>query len=61
MVVKSIVDQECGKRWDIIKHEPDRYSVNYYEFYHVIGWRLVGTDRDLSKDCIELEFDCTVA
>jgi hypothetical protein len=61
MLVKTIADNENGRKWEIIKHEADRYSVNYYEFFRSIGWKLTATERDYTKDCIEWEFDCVVA
>lgn len=61
MVVKTFVDEENGRKWEIIKHEENRYSVKYYEFFRALGWRLISTDRNYTKDCIELEFDCIVA
>lgn len=61
MLVKTIVDNESGRKWEIVKHEADRYSVKYYEFFQSIGWRLTTTDRDYSKACIEYMFDCPVA
>lgn len=33
MIVKTIVDEKVGKKWEIVKHEEDRYSVNYYEYF----------------------------
>ncbi len=26
MIVKTIIDDENGRKWEIIKHEADRYS-----------------------------------
>ena len=67
MLVKQIIDNETGRRWDIIKHEENRYSVKYYEFFSSTGWRLTKTDRNFSepdyysKDLIEYMFEITVA
>lgn len=61
MVVKTITDSKSGRKWEIIKHEEDRYSVKYYEFFQSIGWRLTATDRYCTKDCVEFRFDCTIA
>lgn len=60
MVVRVVSDDENGRKWEIIKHEYDRYSVKYYEYYKMIGWRCLGTDRNISKDCIEFEFNTKV-
>lgn len=62
MIVKKIIDNENGKRWDIIKHEENRYSVNYYEYFQATGWRQYKMPKEyLTKECVEFEFDCTVA
>lgn len=61
MIVKTITDSENGRKWEIIKHETDRYSVKYYEYFKATGWRLTATDNDYTKDCIEWEFEPTVA
>lgn len=62
MVVKTIVDEENGRKWEIIKHAENRYSVKYYEFFRSIGWRFISADRYYyTKDCIEWKFDCIVA
>lgn len=62
MVVKQMIDQNNGRRWDIIKHEEDRYSVNYYEYFQTLGWKLYKFPKEYyTKVGIELEFDCIVA
>lgn len=61
MIVKIITDTENGRKWEIIKHGENRYDVKYYEFFQSIGWRLTATDRGYIKDCVEFEFDCSVA
>ena len=61
MLVKTITDNKNGRQGEIIKHEADRYSVKYYEFFRSVGWKLTATERDYTKDCIEWEFDCVVA
>lgn len=62
MVVKTIVDNEKGRKWEIIKHGEDRYSYNYYEFLKTIGWKKMSNETEYcSKDIIEFEFDIKVA
>ncbi len=47
MKVKTIIDNENGRKWEIYKHENKAgfpypvYTVNYYEFFKVGGWRLI--------------------
>jgi hypothetical protein len=57
MVVRTITDEENGKRWDIIKHEENRYDYAYYEYYKSIGWKRLSTDRGYTKDCIMFMFN----
>lgn len=62
MVVKTIVDNEVGRKWEIIKHEEDRYSYNYYEFFKALGWKKISNEIEYySKDAIEFEFGMEVA
>lgn len=61
MLIKTIVDNESGRKWEIIKNGEDLYSVNYYEFFRGKGWRLTVTDEGYTKDAIEWEYDIEVA
>lgn len=45
MVVKTVVDEDAGRKWEIRKHEENRYSVAYYEYFKQIGWRRYNMSR----------------
>lgn len=57
MTVKTITENKIGRKWEIIKNNDNLYSVNYYEFFKDIGWRLTGTDDGYTKDAVEWEYD----
>lgn len=61
MTVKTIVDNENGRKWEISKIDDDTYSVAYFEFFQSIGWRRLFAPERYSKDAVELEFDTKVA
>lgn len=71
MIVKTIVDEENGRKWDIIKHENKAgyscpvYTVNYFEFFKSCGWREISNgakhNEYCSKEYIEEEFDVKIA
>lgn len=61
MTVKTITDNENGRKWEIIKNGDNLYSVKYYEFFQSTGWRLTVTDEGYTKDLIEWEYDIKVA
>lgn len=63
MTVKTIIDNEQGRKWEIKKHGEDDYTVAYFEFFQSCGWREVkmGPTEHLSKEIIEYEFECEVA
>lgn len=63
MLVKTVIDNENGKKWEINKVDNDRYTVTYSEFFQSIGWKEIniGPVEYWSKEAIEYEFDCEVA
>ncbi len=63
MTVKTIIDNEQGRKWEINKHGEDDYTVAYFEFFQSIGWRELkaGPVEHWSKEALESEFDCKVA
>ena len=61
MTVRTITDNENGRKCEIINNDDGLYSVKYYEFFQSIGWRLTSTDNGYTKDCIEWEFEIEVA
>ena len=66
MKVKTITDEDSGRRWDIYKKADDQYYYKYYEFFPATGWRLTGqgggnAEGYYTKAVIEWEFETTVA
>jgi hypothetical protein len=68
MKVKTITDEQDGRRWEIYKKADDQYYYKYYEFFRAIGWRLTGQRGGnaegggyYTKEAIEWELDTTVA
>lgn len=61
MLVKTITDNESGRKWEISKIDDDTYSVAFFEFYKSTGWRRVSSPELYSKDAVEWEFDIEVA
>ena len=61
MLIKNIIDNENGKKWEIYKESENNYSYKYYEYFKSIGWRLITSESNYSKDVIEWEFDIQIA
>lgn len=71
MKVKTITDNENGRKWEIIKHENKEgypspvYTVNYFEFFRSRGWCKLFEGAKLkdyyTKEAIEAEFETKVA
>lgn len=59
MPVKAIVDNEMGKKWEIIKNGL-LYSIKYYEYFESCGWRFLFSEADYTKDAIEYYFDISL-
>lgn len=65
MLIRTITDEQEGRKWEIYKKSDDEYFYKYYEFFSTIGWRFTGREGDhikgyLTKDCIEWQFDIMV-
>ena len=67
MKVKTITDNESGRRWEIYKRADNQYYYKYYEFFNATGWKLTGQSGGqregwyYTKDAIEWDFETTVA
>lgn len=70
MLVKTIIDEENRRKWEIYKHEKTAfpypvYTVSYYEYYMACGWRLIcdgAKDKEYyTKKCIEWDFEIKIA
>lgn len=60
MVVRSIINNMRGTRWDIIKQDDGTYTTRYSELYAGM-WRLLFEDTGYTQDGIEEEFDIVLA
>jgi hypothetical protein len=66
MKVKTITDEQDGRKWEIYKKADNQYYYKYYEFFGATGWRLTGqsggnAEGYYTKAAIEWEFETTVA
>ena len=61
MLIKTITDNENGKKWEIYKKSEYNYSYKYYEYFNSIGWRLITSENNYNKDAIERELDTEIA
>lgn len=62
MLVKTITDEENGKKWEIYKKSENEFFYKYYEFFKSCGWRFAAREGDdnngyFTKSAIEWEFD----
>lgn len=60
MLVKTIIDNNNGMKWEIYKALDNSYSYKYYEYFTSCGWRLTNYGDNYTKDAIEWEFDIKV-
>lgn len=60
MLIKTICDNENGRKWEIFKKSDNEYYYKYYEFFRQIGWRLTGITENLTRNCIEWDFDISI-
>ena len=61
MLIKTIIDNESGKKWEIFKNSDNDYFYKYYEYFNSIEWRLITSENNYTRDAIEWEFDIKVA
>jgi hypothetical protein len=57
MIIKTIINEQFGKKWEITKHEENRYSIKYYEYFKNCGWKSYMPVEYCDKDYIEYIFD----
>jgi hypothetical protein len=64
MLVKTIIDSETGKKWEIYVTNEGKYYYKYYEFFDKIGWKFLsqegGTHYCYDKDAIEWELSVVI-
>jgi len=65
MLIRTITDNENGRKWEIFKKSDNEYFYKYYEYFKQIGWKLTGRTGDhingyLTKDYIQWDFDILV-
>jgi len=61
MLIKTIIDNESGKKWEIFKNSDNDYFYKYYEYFNSIEWRLITSENNYTRDAIEWEFDIQIA
>ncbi len=63
MKVKTITDEQDGRKREIYKKSENEYYYKYYEFFKSTGWRLIGQSGGhadgyyYTKDAIEWELE----
>lgn len=57
MKVRTIIDKENGRKWDIYKGTDGLYSVIYAEYFSSCGWREMWEDINYTKEAVELWLD----
>jgi hypothetical protein len=66
MLIRTIIDNKDGRKWEIYKKSDNEYFYKYYEYFKQCGWRLTGKQTGdyingyLTKDCIEWQFNIVV-
>lgn len=65
MLIRTITDEENGRKWEIHKKQDNEYFYKYFEYFKQCGWRLTARDGDhikgyLTKDLIQWEFGIIV-
>ena len=66
MLIKKIVDENEGRKWEIYKKAENEYFYKYYEFFNQMGWKFTAREGDhingyLTKEVIQYQFDILVA
>jgi hypothetical protein len=66
MKVRTITDEQDGRKWEIYKKSDNEYYYKYYEFFQAAGWRLTGqrgghADGYYTKETIEWKFEIVLA
>ncbi len=59
MLVKTIIDEDLGAKWEILQEGEDSYRVKYFEYYQSCGWRFISDDV-CSREVIEDMFDVSL-
>lgn len=58
MIVKTIIDADNGRKWEISKKSDEGYTIKYYEYFNSIGWISHCEDTTVySKQVVEDMFD----
>jgi hypothetical protein len=56
MIIKTIINKKVGKKVEITKHEENRYSIKYYEYFKNGGWKSYMPAEYCDKDYIKFNF-----
>jgi len=61
MLIKTIINHQDGKKWEIYKEEDNKhYRYIYYEFYTQIGWRKISEKGNFTLEAIEWHLDVII-
>jgi len=65
MLIRTITDEQEGRKWEIYKKSANEYFYKYYEYFKSCGWRFTAREGDhikgyLTKDCVEWKFNILV-
>ena len=60
MLIKTITDEQEGKKWEVYEEDNKHYCYIYYEFYSQIGWRKITEEKNFTKDAIEWVLDIVI-
>lgn len=65
MLLKTILNSEEDRKWEIYQKAENEYFYKYYEFFQAIGWRFVYQEGKpntwyFTKESIEWEFDIAI-
>lgn len=54
MLIKTIIDHQEGRKWEIYKEEDNKhFRYIYYEFFRQIGWRKTSEGKNYTEDDLE--------
>lgn len=58
-IVKEIIDNKVGKKWQIIEQEKYGYTMKYYERFGDC-WHYLFEEKNYSKEVIKYMFDIEI-
>lgn len=61
MLIKTILDKDNGRKWEIYKESDNTYSYKYFEYYASVGWWQISGEIGYTQAAIEWQFDIKIA